>query len=162
MQDQYESLKSFFTGVLKVEAPSLKLHVEGLKETASSSPTFSDIKQRIRNICQLGPDEEDLKDLLDCNCLPVNCTDGSLAWLSSEYDFAIADRREYLELFRDEIDILDFSLEEVHEFKSFLMGLGLEHQYLSELVVSKTSAEGGEKNEGLTADLRKKAYAICR
>lgn len=162
MQDQYRSLESFFTRVLKVEAPSLELHVEGLKETASSSPTFNDIKQRIRNICQFDPEEADLEDLLDCNCLPVNCADGNLAWMSSEDDFAIADRREYLELFMDEIDILDFSLEEVHEFKPFLMGLGLEYQYLSELVVSKTSAEGDEKNERLTADLRRKAYAICR
>jgi len=162
MQDQYGSLESFFTGVLKIEAPSLELHVKGLKQAASSSPTFDDIKQRIRNICQFGPKEEDLDDLLDCNCLPVNCADGSLAWMSSEDDFAIDDRREYLELFRDKIDILRFSLEEVHEFKPFLMGLGLEYQYLSKLVVLNTSAEGGEMNELLTVNLRRKAYAICR
>jgi hypothetical protein len=162
VQDQYGSLESFFTRVLKVKAPSLELHVQGLKETASSSPIFDDIKQRIRNICQFGPKEADLEDLLDCNCFPVTCTDGSLAWMSSEDDFAIADRREYLELFKDEINILHFSLEEVHEFEPFLMGLSLKDQYLSELVVLNTSAEGGEMNERFTVDLRKKAYAICR
>jgi hypothetical protein len=162
VQDQYGSLESFFTRVLKVEAPSLELHLQGLKETASSSPTLDDIKQRIRNICQFDPTEAELEDLSDCDCLPVNCADGSLVWMSPGTDFAIADRREYLELFRDKIDILHFSLEEVHEFKPFLMGISLESQYLSELVVLNTSAEGGELNERLTADLGRKAYAICR
>jgi hypothetical protein len=162
VQDQYGNLETFFTVVLKVKAPSLELHVKGLKKTAFWSPTLNDIKQRIRNICQFDPVEADLEDLVDCDCLPVNCTDGSLTWMSSEENFAIADRREYLGLFRDKIDILHFSLEEIHEFKPFLTGLGLEDQYLSELVVLNTSAEGGEMNEWLTTDLRRKAYAICR
>ena len=42
------------------------------------------------------------------------------------------------------------------------MGIGLGYQYLSKLVVLNTSAEGDEKDELLTADLIRKAYAICR
>jgi len=162
VQDQYGNLEHFFISSLEVEAPSLALHVEGLKKTASPSPAFDDIRQRIRNICQFNPAEADLVSLLSCKCLPVTRADGSWCWMSPEDDFAINDRREYQELFRGMINILRFSLEDVHDFRPFLMGIGLGYQYLSKLVVLNTSAEGDEKDELLTADLRRKAYAICR
>jgi hypothetical protein len=162
IQDQYRSLEKFFTRVLEVEVPALELHVRGLEETASRAPTIDDIKQRIRNICQFSPKKSDLGGLIHCNCFPVSCTAGVLDWVSSTDDFAINDRKEYLKLFRDKIDILCFSLEEVHEFRPFLIGLGLEDRFLSKLVVPSTSVEGGETDIRLTADLRRKAYAICR
>jgi hypothetical protein len=161
IQDQYGSLNSFFTAVLRVDTPSLELHIEGLKKTASSQ-SIDDIKQRIRNICQFMPKPSDLVSLSDCRCFPVNRADGTLAWMTCNDDFALNDRREYAELLGNHIDILGFTLEDVHNFRPFLIGLGLGDRHLSKLVMLNTSSEGGEISESLTADLNRKAYAICR
>jgi hypothetical protein len=155
-------LKSFFTVLLGVTTPSLEMHVKGLKEKASVSPDYDDIKQRIRNICQYCPEPKDLKDLSDCKCLPISHSNRNLKWMSAKEDFAIVDRKEYKELLANKIDFLNFSLEEVHKFKPFLEGLGLQSQYLSQLVELRSSAEGDEVNERLTSNLQRKAYAICR
>ena len=77
-------------------------------------------------------------------------------------EFAIIDRREYGKLFSGRINTLDFSLEDVHSFELFLRGLGLRKNYLSNSVNLMTDATGSSIDEQLTADLRRKAYAICR
>jgi hypothetical protein len=161
-QSQYGSLEPFFTKILEVEIPTLELHITGLKAAVSPSPSLDDVKQQIRNICQFHPNATNLNVLWDCKCLPVNRADKSLAWMSPCEPFAINDRKEYSSLFKDKINILSFTLEEVHEFEAFLIGLVLRHHFLSKLVTPATSADGGQINEQLTGDLRRKAYAICR
>lgn len=105
---------------------------------------------------------EILDKLSESECFPVIGPNGVFHWMHSRHDFAIPDRKQYSERFRGQIDILDFTLEEVHEMKKIFEVLGMEKLFLSRLVKVHTSAEGGDMSDRLTSRLRKKAYAICR
>jgi len=138
------------------------MHVHALKEKASNSLSKENIKQAILNICAFNPTPNDLDGLSDCECFPVAMPSGNLEWVNSKEDFAIIDRREYGEMFFAKIKILDFSLEELHSMKPFLLGLRLDDLFMSGRVEEQTKVEGGFVDERLTNDLRRKAYAICR
>jgi len=159
---QYPEQESFFLQVLGVTAPKLSMYITALEQKASDAPAKEDIKQMIRNICQFAPSSEDLYGLLHCKCLPIRRPDGTQDWMDCDGEFAIVDRREYGRLFSGDINTLDFSLEDVHSFETFLCGLGLREKYLSHLVDTKTNATGSSIDHVITADLRRKAYAICR
>ena len=96
------------------------------------------------------------------NVFQVRKLFGEVEWLSCSGAFAVVDRIDYGNLFRDKIATLDFSLEDVHSLKVFLQGLKLEQKYLSNAVSEETRVEGGVFNAELTDDLRRKAYAIAR
>jgi hypothetical protein len=117
----------------------------------------------MRNICALNPKPDDLwPKLSDCKCFQVRKLFGEVEWSSCSGAFAVVDRTDYGNLFRDKIATLDFSLEDVHSLKVFLQGLRLEQKYLSNAVSEETRVEGGVFNAELTDDLRRKAYAIAR
>jgi hypothetical protein len=139
------------------------MHVHALREKASNlPPNKQDIKQAILNISAFKPSSDSLKGLIDCRCFPVKKPSGRLIWISSRCEFAIIDRREYGESFSKKIDMLDFSLEEVHSMKSFLVGLGLDEKFISNAVKEETKVEGGSIDHSRTNDMRRKSYAVCR
>ena len=138
------------------------MHVEALKRKASNDPDKRDIFQAVLNICAFNPTPETLEKLSDCKCLPVKLKSGIRQWCDRSGRFAIVDRREYERSFAGKIDVLDFSMEETHAIKPFLLGLGLEERYMSKAVKEETKALDGSIDQRLTQDLRKKAYAICR
>ncbi|ESZ98908.1 hypothetical protein SBOR_0766 [Sclerotinia borealis F-4128] len=70
--------------------------------------------------------------------------------------FAFVDPKEYSGIFKNKINLLDFSLEEVHTINLILVGLGLYERY------KETKIGAGLLDDALTKDLRRKAYAICR
>jgi hypothetical protein len=160
--ENYSALESFFCNILGITAPKLDEHIKGLKEVVESSPSVERIKQMITNICQFNPTPKDLKPLLDCKCFPVTMPTGVVVWMDSKDNFAIVDRREYGRLFKKKINLLEFTLEEVHSFQIFLHGLRLRTQYISGLADADTTATDSIIDEQLTAALRRKAYAICR
>jgi hypothetical protein len=160
----YKADQVFFQLVLKIVKPTLEMHIRALiRQTEEDYPDKGKILQEIINICALNPTAEILqKRLSDFKCLPVREKSGALIWLTPNDHFAIVDRRDYGRIFRDEIRILDFSLEEVHAIKKFLIGLELEERYMSKAVIEETKVQDGQLHERLTADLRKKTYAVCR
>jgi hypothetical protein len=139
------------------------MHIHALSQKALFSPDKQSVQQEMRNICALNPKPDDLwPKLSTCECFPVRKPSGEVEWLSCSGAFAVVDRIDYGNLFRDKIATLDFSLEDVHCLKVFIHGLKLEPKYLSNAVTEETRVEGGILNAELTNDLRRKAYAIAR
>jgi hypothetical protein len=159
----YNNQANFFQRVLKIKKPNLEMHIHALSQKALFSPDKQSVQQEMRNICALNPKPDDLwPRLSNCKCFKVRKPFGEVEWLSCSDEFAVVDRTDYGNLFRDKIAILDFSLEEVHSLKVFLQGLKLDPKYLSNAVIEETRVEGGVFNAELTNDLRRKAYAIAR
>ena len=139
------------------------MHVRALVQKASRNPDTEQILQEMRNICALNPAQGDLwTDLSDCACFPVRHPSGEIRWLSYANDFAVVDRSEYGNMFRNKIMTLNFSLEEVHSLKRFLLELDMGSKFLSKAVVEETRVQDGVLDEELTNDFRRKSYAICR
>jgi hypothetical protein len=159
----YREQESFFRKVLGVKKPSLEMHIRALIQKASDNPDKESILQEMRNVCALNPTPEALgTKLSDCDCFPVKHPSGEIEWLSCADTFVVVDRQEYGNMFRDEIATLDFSLEEVHSVKKFLLCLRLEPRFLSNAVTEETRVRDGLLHQELTNDLRRKSYAICR
>lgn len=159
----YKAYGTFFRQVLDVKKPSVEMHILALVQKASDSPDKQKVLQEMRNICALDPKPDILWSRLSgCACFPVRKPSGEINWLSCSDSFAIVERIEYGNLFRDKIMTLDMSLEEVHALKSIFLGLRLESKYLSNAVTEETRVEGGLLNSVQTDDLRRKAYAISR
>jgi hypothetical protein len=139
------------------------MHIASLIEKSSGSPDKETILQEMLNICALNPKVEILKaKLMDCRCFPVRNLSGEIEWLESTKRFAIVDRADYAGMFRDKVNTLEFTLEEVHSVKVLLLGLDLEKKYLSNAATEETEVEEAMADSLLTADLRSKAYAITR
>jgi len=159
----YKGYATFFLHVLKIPKPNLAMHIASLIEKSSDSPDKETILQEMLNICALNPNVETLKaKLMDCRCFPVRKLSGEIEWLDSTKRFAIVDRADYAGMFRDKVNTLEFTLEEVHSVKVLLLGLSLEKKYLSNAATEETEVEEAMADSLLTADLRSKAYAITR
>lgn len=159
----YTKQRRFFEDVLKIPKPSVQMHIAALQDRARTHPIKAAILQEMQNICAFSPSTDLLRDkLADCKCFPIQRPSGKIDWMASTEEFAIADRKEYASIFIDKIDILDFSLDEVHAVRSILSALGLERRFMSKVVREETNVKDGTPLASLTAGLRRKAYAICR
>jgi hypothetical protein len=139
------------------------MHVRALEQKTSDNPVEDDMLQEMMNICALNPTVESLKRLGGCKCLPVRQrTSGAVVWTNCSAEFVILDRREYGEIFQNTINLMDFSLEQVHALGPFLEALGLQNRYISQQIKEETKVQVRFFNHSLTEDLRKKTYAICR
>ena len=125
------------------------MHINALVQQTADSSDKHVLLQEMVNICAFDPTRDDLKRLDNCKCFPVRSQPGIVNCISRSTDFAIIDRREYGALFTEKLNMLDFTLEEVHSIRTFLNGMGLEERYLSKAVKPKTSAEGGSLNQEL-------------
>jgi hypothetical protein len=160
----YKKQAPLFVSILGVEKPTLAMHIRALQDKAKPiARSRHEILRAILLICAFDPTPTDLKSLLTCACFPVKTSGGNAAWYSSRDQFAVVDRKEYGDIFSGRIDILDFSLEEVHQMRSFLVALGLESHFMSVAVKEETQTSGvATPDNVLTREMRKKAYAICR
>ncbi|KAF2094595.1 hypothetical protein NA57DRAFT_80394 [Rhizodiscina lignyota] len=159
----YTKQRRFFEDVLEIPKPSVHMHIAALQDRARTHPNKAAIFHEMQNICAFSPSADLLRDkLADCTCFPIRRPSGKIDWMASAEGFAIADRKEYASIFRDKIDILDFSLDEIHAVRAVLSALGLERQFMSKAVREETKVKDGMPLDSLTADLRSKAYAICR
>lgn len=148
--------------MLGVEKPNLEMHIIALQKRALENPDKQGILRELRNICALNPTAALRDKISKCKCLPVCRPSQEVEWMDSTDSFAIIDRKEHGDILKNKINVLDFSLEEVHSVNQFLVELGLEGRYTSGAVKEGTKIEDGLLNDGLTKDLRRKAYAICR
>jgi hypothetical protein len=165
ISSQYAKQKPFFQKILNIQAPKLRSFVKSLKDktsTSSKPPSTHDIKETIKQIATLSPKLRDLEDVLDSKCFPILRPDGNLEWMDCMGDFVIADRRKLRTLFAGRLAMLDFSLEEVHACEPFLRAFSVQKKYLSGILESETRPTNSLPEPRFTANLRKKAYAICR
>lgn len=125
-------------------------------------PAISRVKELIRDISILGPTKEALTGLRSCRILPVKGTDGQTGLRSSTSIFAIIDRRQYQKSFEAKVPLLDFSIEEVHEWRSFLFALSLECRYMTQTFKQTTTANDSTIDLVLSREMQEKAFAIFR
>ncbi|KAF5878202.1 uncharacterized protein Bfra_000367 [Botrytis fragariae] len=159
---EYKNQRTFFRNVLGVEKPNLEMHIIALQKRALENPDKEGILRELRNICALNPTVALRDKLSKCKCFPVYRPSQEVEWMDSTDSFAIVDRKEHGNVFKNKINVLDFSLEEVHSISQFLVELGLEGRFTSRAVKEDTKIEDRLLNDALTKDLRRKAYAICR
>jgi hypothetical protein len=161
--DQYFMVQDFFVDILEIESPQLEMHINALKlEAKAENPTRARVLELIECICGYDPSPRELSELENCKCFPVNVPGQELEWMACSGIFAVGDRRKYLELFRDKIPWLDFSLEEIHSYEKFFSRLGIHKKFLSVIIRAETDASETSIHNQLTMDVRRKAYAICR
>ncbi|KAF4634009.1 hypothetical protein G7Y89_g4107 [Cudoniella acicularis] len=164
--DYPEELRGdFFLGRLRISPASLATLVEGLRILNGRHNSVANIKQTIRAINSMNPQQVDLASLSNCNILPTGGPGfgGSVQLRNCQDTFAIIDRVKLTGVFRDHVELLAFSLEEVCEFEPFLRALGLNRKFLSQLCTEQTACnEGGTVDEGLTAEFKDRAYHFLR
>lgn len=159
----YASLQEFFCHVLQVQKPDLRMYVQELMQLSKDRPpSLFRIKESISLISTMDPSSKSLKSLRSANILPVRLPSGDVKLTNASVDFAIIDRKVYGEALQGQITTLDFSLNEVHACRSFLLALDLGRRFISAAVEEKTSAQGSLPNLELTDALREKAHAIFR
>ncbi|KAF1816496.1 hypothetical protein P152DRAFT_428616 [Eremomyces bilateralis CBS 781.70] len=158
----YKGHTSFFCSLLKVPKPDLDMHIAALQQKTLHNPDRQSILEEVINICALGPTPHALESLSATKCFPVRRSLGAVEWVNREHQFVVVDRNELAELFAGKADMLDYSLEESHSIKPFLLGMGLQNRSISRMVKEKTTVQGGSPAPELTRNLRKIAYAIFR
>ena len=163
----YPKKKTFFTKVLEVSEPTVKMYVESLKAQAKGKASAAEIKETMALICGLGLKEADLSSLVEAKVLPVKFADGGRSLASAlskdEYgDFAIVESTVHRDAFEGKIAALDFSLEEIRDTRPLLLAMGLEPRLSSKLVKEVTDVSGGSQDHEMTRNLRIKSQAIVR
>ncbi|KAF2137387.1 uncharacterized protein K452DRAFT_110481 [Aplosporella prunicola CBS 121167] len=159
----YLSLQRFFTEMLEVREPDLEMLIQALKDLALARPlAIAEIKQMIAFTSSYNPSRTSLARLLAVNILPVRLENGDVELKNSTAEFAIPDRKEYDKAFRGKAITLDLDLNEVHMSSQFLLGLGLESRFISNVVEENTMVKTSSINRQLTKEFRLKANALFR
>ena len=163
--DYPEGPTDFFLTCLRISPASLPTLVEALCSLGERRSSVESIKEMIKAINRKDPTRQDLESLATCNVLPIrrHVSHGNVTLGNLQETFAIIDNTKFSAIFRDHVDLLDFSLEEVHELAPFLEGLGLQSKYLSRLCTTQTACdEDGMIDETLTREFTDRAYEILR
>ncbi|KAF3407649.1 hypothetical protein DPV78_001639 [Talaromyces pinophilus] len=166
--DVYSDLAGLFMERLFVKAPTIATYTEELRLLVGEPfpRNIPSIKGAIDCISNLNPIVGDLDELMSLSCLPV-LLPGSMNTVKlmrpSEI-FFIADRREYEQLFRGKVPVLDFSLEEIHALHPFLEALGLTDRYMSVTVQETARVQQSSEvpSESLTQAFQARAKALYR
>jgi len=108
--------------------------------------------------------EKTPRRLLKKPIFPVRYPSGEVELESGDTEFAIVDRRQLEQSFRDKVKILDFTRDEVHKLKAFLKWTKLGSRCLSKVTkeISIVQSELTYRLSDPTYDVRKKAYALTR
>jgi hypothetical protein len=162
LKTEYAELEEFFHRTLGVPEPNVEMHVNGLRDYLGGEKEPSRVKEMMKLISSMNPHSSAVARLANCIMFPVRRADGSMDWTNSHADFAIVNRKEYGEAFRDRIKTLNFTIEEVRACQSLLEALNLGSKFLSELVTEETTITDGREKRSLTRQLRERAYALSR
>ncbi|CRG88031.1 Cadherin-89D [Talaromyces islandicus] len=161
----YGELQSFLVERLCVQMPTVATYVEQLLLVAAEvPPRMSEIKKAISAINDLNPTRASLEMMKQIKYLPVRTVQGTIELKRPSEEFFIGDRREYTSVFQGKVDILDFSLEEVHDIHPFLEALELGDRYMSVAVQETTRVQEPSDNESrtLSQNFRAKSKAFFR
>jgi len=141
------------------------MHVNALKARIQEEKDQELIYHEMQCISVFNPKPGSLlNELSKVEFLPIRQPSGTVIWLSpsSRTSFAIIDRLEHENIFRSKLCSLNFSMEEIHPLKAFLLALDLEDRYTSHAAKETTEAKGGIHDSALSENLSLKAYAIAR
>lgn len=163
----YPDLADLFMDTLLIKEPTIATYIEELRHLiAKPFPRdIASIKGAIKCISNLDPTIEDLDELLNLSCLPVHVPGSSTIKLMKPSDkFFIADRREYEQVFKEKVPVLDFLLEEIYYLWPFIEALELTDRYMSVAVQEKTGVQQSSEalSKSLSQDFRAKAGALYR
>ena len=160
-----EELVDFFRERLRISPATLPTLVKALCSLGERRSSAESVKEMIKAINREGLTRQDLESLATYNVLPIrrHASHGNINLGNLQETFAIIDNTKFSAIFRNIVDFLDFSLEEVHELAPFLEGLGLQSKYLSQLCTTQTSCdEDGMIDRKLTREFTDRAYEILR
>jgi hypothetical protein len=121
-------LRDFFREGLRISPAVLGTLVQGLCSLAHGQPSIADVKKMTWAMSALESEKRDLTSLVPCNILPVRrVRHGSIEVLLQNCgsNFSVVDRTKLVNIFRDHVAFLDFSLEEVRQLHPFLEALDI-------------------------------------
>jgi hypothetical protein len=168
LQDTYFDLESLFHKILGIPSPSVGMHVKALQEyiqsqdTAKTPKDVNRVKEMMILINNMKPSSSDVAKLTQCVMFQARLCNGSLRWTNLDSDFAIIDRKEYGDNFRNMITTLNFTIEDVQICQYLFEALNLGSRYLSRMVIETTMATDKVENSKLTRKLQKRAHAFYR
>ncbi|KAH8735731.1 hypothetical protein BGZ61DRAFT_84622 [Ilyonectria robusta] len=144
----YANLQEFFVDILGTETLSIELACDELVRLGSSTSSVEQVKQQIWALNSfLANSDRYLANvrLIRSRIFPVRHPDGRIELTTMKTNFAIIDRTHLEDFFATRVKSLDFTLDETHRLRPFLLWLGLEGRFLSNLVKELTSFKGSAK-----------------
>ncbi|KAK7222154.1 hypothetical protein V2G26_010157 [Clonostachys chloroleuca] len=167
LNDDYDSLETFFTGTLSVQSLTLQMMYDELRH-AGGQKSIDDIKNDIWSLNALLQTDRthiDPDPLLREAILPVKYPDGGSALRNIDAVFAVGDDRQLCGRLQAYINLLDYDFEEIRLLKPFIRWAKLEERYLSQSVREFTRVSPSATRRSITGDkydISRKAYAILR
>jgi len=167
LSEQYADLRSFFVDKLGVKTVTLRIIHDELLQVNSMTPV-GDAKNLLLSFGALLQSARDPElapgALLKAPVFPVKLPTGDTGLETSEASFVIVDRKSLAARFNGRIKVVDFTLEEVWQLKSFFTWMGMEDRYISASVeeVTRVSSENSRAISSPGRDLKHKAYYILR
>ena len=159
----YQALQKFFVDRLLVDKPDIPMLVKEVLAVAKQKiPQIQAIKDLFKELNSFRPCAPALDRLKEAPVIPVKGTDGVVRLLKATDAFAIVDRVHYMDMFANKIPVMDYSREETHRLESFILALGLEGRYISQLVQELSMVNGAFNHGALSDRLKRKAYSIFR
>ena len=145
----------------------ISLEIDFVKLLVMTERPVSEIKKSIMRLSRLGVVEKDVIGLVGLNILPVKCRNGRTSFMKARIssggpEFVIVDSLKYCDEFKGKIDFLDFSIQEVRDALPFLRACNLERQFISKLVIEKTTVRHRSIDRNQTQKFRSKTKALVR
>jgi len=166
LQSYPEDLKAFFLERLHIPPASLTTLVEELYSVATPNFDIQRLKQLFWAINGMKPRQSDMQILQTCNFLPVRIPSQrgrTIELQDCQSDFVIIDRIKLQEIFENQVEMLDFDLEEVLQLEPLISALNLGSKYISQRCREDTGCQGdGLLDAHLTADFHERAYDLLR
>jgi hypothetical protein len=142
LSEEYKGLEDFFVGFLGIKEPCASY--EKLLQCEPTSASIDTVKEMLLTLSAvimenggtLGP-----APLLSKKILPVRGKDGKVRLCTADADFYIIDR-SHLDVFRNAIQVLDFSVCDIARLVPFLEWAELESHYLSWNVKESSFLQG--------------------
>ena len=163
----YKSRKPFFTNLLKIQEPTVEELVRRLISQAEDRAPIAKMKETITMICSTNLEGTNFSGLMEAEFLPIELEDGTINVIpvlegDQPIDYVILDRMEHVDAFHGKTASLDFSLEEIQEFRPLLSALNLERRFSSRLVREVTEVKEGTLDVNMTKLFRLKSQSIIR
>lgn len=169
VESVYPGMRELFTDWVGVSRVSSRLSYKRLLDMCNNVEGVQAAKTllwSVNGVLQKRTDRvlEFTDELRIIPIFPVRMPDGKIEILAAADDFAINDRQPYATAFRNEIKILDFTLDETHRLKLLFEWTGLADRYLSNSVDEATSVDTSQRTADatLTQDISGKAHAFAR
>ncbi|KAL3294422.1 ino80 chromatin remodeling complex protein [Colletotrichum asianum] len=168
LNEEFEDLEIFFVDFLGVKPLDLSMAIDDLKSVATrASVTSSEIKDLIWAVNSLLPTVQkppSSREVLKTKIFPIAYPNGSVTVGTATTGFCVIDRESLRSSFKNKVNFLDFTLEQVARLRPFLEWTHLENRYLSRCVKEITSFHGGAATPitNPQRQIRHRAHALLR